>query len=61
MEKVFEGSTREEANRKANQWVAGQKGLREIKRTEIAISDEGHPHLLDANRWAVTIHCEDLS
>jgi hypothetical protein len=59
MEKVFNGSSREEANRKANEWLAGQTGLRGIKRTEVAIGNKG-PSLLDAGDWAVTIHCEGV-
>jgi hypothetical protein len=60
MKKVFTGSNKQEARRKADEWWAGQKGLRKIERTEVAISDEG-PSLRDANRWAVTIHYEDES
>lgn len=59
MEKVFDGSTKEEAERKANQWLAGQTGLRHIKRTVVALGDDG-PSMLDANRWVVTVHY-DLS
>jgi hypothetical protein len=61
MEMVFSGSSKEDANRKANELWEKQNGLRAIERTEVAISDEGRPSLLDANRWAVTIHYVDES
>jgi hypothetical protein len=41
MKKVFDGFTKEEANRKADEWLAGQKGLRKILRSQIAIGDDG--------------------
>jgi hypothetical protein len=58
MKKVFSGSSQEEANRKADEWLKGQKGLRKILRTQVATGDEG-PSLRAADRWAVTIHYED--
>ena len=60
MKKVFSGSSQYEANRKADEWWAAQKGLQKTLRTELAIGDEG-PSLKDADRWAVTIHYEDES
>jgi hypothetical protein len=60
MKKVFSGSSQYEANQKADEWWAGQKGLRKTLRTELAIGDEG-PSLSDADRWVVTIWYEDKS
>ena len=57
MKKVFNGSSQQEANRKADEWLRGQKGLRKILRTQVAIGDEG-PSLREADQWAVTIHYE---
>jgi hypothetical protein len=57
MEKSFSASSRKEARRLANEWLAAQTGLRKIKQTEVATSDNG-PSLEEANRWTVTIHWE---
>ena len=57
MERVFIGATREEATRKANEWWASQKGLRQTLRTEMATGQKG-PTLADQDRWTVTIRYE---
>jgi hypothetical protein len=36
--KIFSGSSREEANRKAEEWFAKQNGLQLIKRTELQLA-----------------------
>jgi hypothetical protein len=60
MQKSFIGLTRQEAHRLANEWWAAQTGVRKVRETEVAIGDEG-PSILDANRWAVTIHYESVA
>jgi hypothetical protein len=55
MKKVFIAASRAEANRSADEWCAGQQGLRVLSRTEMAMGDAG-PSLGEANHWAVTVH-----
>jgi len=57
VEKFFSAPNREEAHQIANEWLAAQTGLRNIKLTEIVTGDDG-PSLLEANRRTVTIHYE---
>jgi len=57
MKKTFTGSSREEAQTKANDWWLTQKGLRKVMKTEVTISKDG-PSINLADRWAVTVHYE---
>jgi hypothetical protein len=61
--RVFLGATQEEANRRADEWWGGQKGLRLIQRTQVAVGDNDNngPALSSLNHWAVTIHFEGES
>ncbi len=58
MKKEFHGSSLEEAHRKADEWLAKQKGLRNIQKTNIGIGDADTPHLLNLDRWTVTVNYE---
>ena len=58
VKKEFRGSSRGEAHRKADEWLAKQKGLRNIQKTEAGIGDTETPHLLDVDRWTVTVNYE---
>ncbi len=58
MKSDFHASSRVVAYRKARKWLANQKGLRNIRYTEIAIGDAEKPSLTDADQWVVTIHYE---
>jgi hypothetical protein len=58
VKKEFHRSSREEAHRKADEWLAKQKGLQNIQKTNVGIGDAETPHLLDVERWTVTVHYE---
>ena len=58
MKSDFHASSRAVAYRKARKWLANQKGLRNIRYTEIANGDAEMPSLSDADRCKVTIHYE---
>jgi hypothetical protein len=57
MKKTFTGSSREEAQAKANDWWLTQKGLRKVMQSEVTIGKDG-PSINLADRWAVTVHYE---
>src|SRR5260370_33421012 len=57
MKKEFQSSSREEANKWADEWWAAQRGVRNIQRTEISLGTKGLS-IKDAEGWAVTIHYE---
>ncbi len=55
MERIFEADTREEANRKADDWWVKVKGLRFIHRSQIPPGFRSNP----AKRWVITIHYKE--
>ena len=55
-EMTFEATTLAEANRLADQWWMTKKGAGLIHRSQIAVGSG--PSLVEAERWAVTIHYE---
>lgn len=55
-EKTFEAKTQAEANRLADEWWMKQRGSRLVHRTQVAVGSG--PSLVEAERWAVTIHYE---
>jgi hypothetical protein len=57
VEKVFIGLDRAEASRKADDWWARQKGLRQTLRSEVAVGAKG-PDATQLDQWAITIHFE---
>jgi len=54
---TFEADTRGKANQAADDWWMKQKGLRQLYRSQVATGSRG-PSLLEADRWAVTVHYE---
>lgn len=56
MKEEFIGVTLAEANRKADDWLMKQKGLRLIQRTQVGAGFG--PSLTTVDRWVVTIHYE---
>jgi hypothetical protein len=58
MERKFEADTREEANRKADDWWAKAKGVRFILRSQIPASFRSNP----SKRWVIAIpYKEEMS
>jgi hypothetical protein len=57
MERVFIGTDRAEATRKADDWWQRQKGLRQTLRTEAAVGKKG-ADIAQLDQWAITIHFE---
>ena len=55
MERKFEADTREEANRKADDWWAKAKGVRFILRSQIPASFRSNP----SKRWVVAINYKE--
>ncbi len=55
MERIFEAETREEANRKADEWWARAKGLRFTHRSQIPAGFRSNP----SNQWVVAIHYKE--
>jgi hypothetical protein len=51
MERTFEANTREEANRRADEWWAKAKGLRFIHRSQIPPGFRSNPH----KTWVIRI------
>ena len=52
MERVFEAETREEANRKADEWWAKAKGMRFVHRCQTPPGFRSNP----SQRWVIVIH-----
>ena len=55
MERIFEADTREEVNRKADEWWAKAKGLRFIHRCQTPAGFRSSP----SKRWVVAIHYKE--
>jgi hypothetical protein len=55
MERTFEADTREQANRRADEWWAKAKGLRFIHRSQIPPGFRSNPH----KRWVIRIHYKE--
>jgi hypothetical protein len=59
MEQVFEGSTPEEANRKADDFIANAKGIRIIRRGRSLKAGWGSPpQSLEYETYSVTVEYE---
>ena len=56
MKKQFDGATRAEAIRLADEWWNSQKGLTLVHRDVLAVADG--PALDEMTRWKVVIHYE---
>jgi predicted RNase H-like HicB family nuclease len=52
---VFEAETREEANRKADEWWAKAKGTRFTHRSQTPAGFGSNP----SNRWVIAIHYKE--
>ena len=52
MERIFEADTREEANRRADEWWAKAKGVRFIHRCQTPAGFRSNP----SKRWVIAIH-----
>jgi hypothetical protein len=52
MERIFEAATREEANRKADEWWAEAKGVRFIHRSQTPPAFRSNC----TDRWVIAIH-----
>jgi hypothetical protein len=52
MKRIFEGETRDEAKRKADEWWANAKGVRFIHRSQIPAGFRSNP----SSRWVIAIH-----
>lgn len=52
MKRIFEGETREEANRKADEWWAREKGVRFVHRSQVPAGFRSN----GSSQWAVEIH-----
>jgi hypothetical protein len=52
MERIFEAETREEANRKADEWWAEARGVRFIHRSQTPAGFRSNP----SNQWLIAIH-----
>jgi predicted RNase H-like HicB family nuclease len=55
MERIFEADTREEANRKADEWWAKAKGVRFIHRCQIPAGSRSNP----SKRWVIAINYKE--
>jgi hypothetical protein len=55
MERIFEADTREEANRKADEWWAKAKGVRFIHRSQTRAGFRSNP----SKRWVIAIHFKE--
>ena len=55
MERIFEADTREEANRKADEWWAKAKGKRFIHRSQTPAGFRSN----SSNRWVIAIHYKE--
>jgi hypothetical protein len=60
MKKTFSGANLGEANRKADEWWAQQKGVRLVERTNIGLGGTG-PSTANRDQWSVTINYEPES
>jgi hypothetical protein len=57
MEQTFEGFTPEEANRKADDWLVKQKGIRVISRRQLS-AGWGSPPTVEFTQYTVIIEYE---
>ena len=57
MEQVFTAAARWKASQEADKWLAQQRGLRIVGRTEMTVGSGGLS-LAGADKWIVTIHYE---
>jgi hypothetical protein len=55
MERIFEADTREEANRKADEWWAKAKGVRFMHRCQTPAGFRSNP----SKRWVIAIHYKE--
>jgi predicted RNase H-like HicB family nuclease len=55
MQRIFEGETREEANRKADEWWDNAEGVRFIHRSQIPAGFRSN----HSSRWVIAIHYKE--
>jgi hypothetical protein len=56
--RTFTGSSKEDAEQKADEWIRGQPKLRNVTKTNFGISDDSEPTFAPLLKWTVTVHFE---
>jgi hypothetical protein len=56
--RTFTGSSKEDAEQKADEWIRGQPKLQNVTKTNFGISDDSEPTFAPLLKWTVTVHFE---